>query len=148
MTRRMSWAFAGGVVLVVGAAAAFAGAVDMKPGEWSITSKTKIEGMPMTPPPTTFKQCLTEEDLVPKSDSGKQGQSTSCEVTDQKISGNTVTWSIECNDPQAGKMTGSGSMTYAGTTFTGKTTMTMTMGGQTMKVHTALSGKWLGDCKK
>jgi hypothetical protein len=148
MTRRTRWAFAAGVVLVVGAAAAFAGTVDMKPGEWSITTKTKIEGMPMTPPPTTFKQCLTEEDLVPKSDGGKQGQSSNCEVKDQKISGNTVTWSVECNDPQAGKMTGSGSLTYAGTTFSGKSTMTMTMGGQTMKVHTELSGKWLGACEK
>jgi hypothetical protein len=148
MRRTAVWAVVCAVVLAVTAAVAIAGTVDMKPGEWSITSKTKIEGMPMSPPPVTVKQCLTEEDLVPQSSGGQQGQSPDCEIKDQKISGNTVSWSIVCNDPQAGKMTGTGSVTYAGTTFSGKSTMTMSMAGQTMKVHTDLSGKWLGACKK
>jgi hypothetical protein len=132
----------------MGAAVVFAGSVDMQPGEWSITTTTKVEGMPMAPPPSTYKTCLTEKDLVPPPGDKKDPQAPDCEIKDQKVSGNTVSWSMVCTMAQGGTVDGTGSVTYAGTTFEGKTDMTMDMGGQKMTIHNTMSGKRLGACKE
>ncbi|MBN2369254.1 MAG: DUF3617 domain-containing protein [Vicinamibacteria bacterium] len=122
--------------------------LDMKPGEWSITMKVNMEGVPFAMPPITVKQCLTEKDFVPKpAVSPQQGKGPNCEITDQKIDGNTVSWSISCAD-ERGTTKGKGSLTYSGTTFVGSSEVTMTGGGESSIVKTDMSGKWIGPCKK
>jgi hypothetical protein len=129
-------------------ACAAGGSVDMQPGEWSITMKTNMEGLPFKMPPMTFKQCLNGKDLVPKSSTAPgQTQGPNCEFTDQKIVGNTVSWSVYCTE-QRGTTKGKGSVTYSGTTFSGSSDVVMTSGSQSQNVKTELSGKWLGPCKK
>lgn len=120
----------------------FAGeSINMQPGKWEITTTVNMPNMPVTVPPQTRTQCLTKDDLVPR-DVQKGGE---CRVTSQKVSGNTVTWTMDCNSGGT-KTTGSGKITYSGTTFSGEFSMTM---GQTgMKMTSTMKGKRIGNCAR
>lgn len=113
--------------------------INMKEGEWEITTKMEMTGIPMQMPPYTHKQCLTKEDLVPKNTQ----RNDECKIKSVKTSGGTVSWVIECNSPN-GTSSGSGKITYSGTTLKG--TVKMTMGGNA-QMTSHISGKRIGPCK-
>jgi hypothetical protein len=90
------------VILLAAVSFSFAASgSNMKEGLWEITSTVKMQGMNM--PSHTHTQCITKNDLVPKS--SQPGQE--CTISDYKIEGNTVTWSIQCST-QGGDMKGTG----------------------------------------
>lgn len=68
-------------------------------------------------------------------------------MLDMKTEGDTVTWSMAC-DNDGGKMTGKGTITYRGGTFDGTMTMEMVQDGETMEILTRLNGKKIGPCDK
>ena len=114
---------------------------DINEGLWEITTKVEMEGMPMTMAPFTNTQCITKDTLVPKSD--QPGQE--CKLINQKITGNTITYDMECSGP-GGSMKGHGEATYTGDTMTGKMEMKMPSQGD-MKMIMKMSGKRIGPCK-
>ena len=117
----------------------------MKEGLWEITSKTEMPGMPFAMPATTFKQCITKKDLVPQ---GKNTSQQSCKMIDNKISGNTVTWTMICD--QGGTSSKStGKISYNGTTFSGEMKMQTSnpRAGGMMDITTTMTGKRISDCR-
>jgi hypothetical protein len=62
------------------------------------------------------------------------------------MQGNTASWNMACKGE--GAMTGSGTATYSGTSYTGTNRMTMTRGGQVQTMTMQYSGRRLGECKK
>jgi len=130
----------GSIILLAAISISFAGSgPNMKEGLWEITVKTEMPGMEM--PPMKHTQCLTKKDFVPQ---GPQQPGQECKITDVKVDGNTVTWSLECKSP-GGEMKGTGKTTYSGNSFKG--TMVMSMPPTNMKITTHMSGKRIGDCK-
>jgi hypothetical protein len=117
-------------------------APDINPGLWEITAEIEMSGVPgmegMTPPPQTYTQCLTEEDLVPRDEAASQD----CEITDVEEDGDTVSWRISCSGE--GRMEGSGWVTYTGDSMEGETEASMPDAG--MQVTTRMSGYRIGDC--
>ena len=111
----------------------------MQEGKWEITSVTEMPGMPMKMGPVKHTQCITKKDLVPQS--SQPGQE--CKITNTKISGDTVTWTMKCSG-QGGEVKGSGKITYNGDSFEDTTKMLMEQGGMEMTSH--MSGKRIGDC--
>jgi len=136
------------LIAIVLSGIAHAAAPNMKEGLWEITTKMEMPGMPVGMPPQVMQQCFTRNDLedprktVP---SGGPGDS-SCQMTDYKMQGNTATWNMACRGE--GAMTGSGSITYGGTSYTGANRMTMTQGGYAQTMTMQYSGRHLGECKK
>lgn len=118
---------------------AFAAGPNMNPGKWEITTQTEMTGMPMSLPPVTHTQCITGDELIPQS----QEANNECQVTDIKVSGDTVSWKIVCSG-QNGRMEGTGKITYSGDSMDG--TMDMVIQGAGMQVKNKLSGKRIGDC--
>ena len=116
--------------------------LDFQPGEYEVTSKVEMPGMPMPMPPQTTIQCLTKSDPLPDPNAENQN----CEVSDMKTKGNTVTWRMVC-DQDGTKTESTGSMTYKGDRFEGtvKTKMGPEMGNTTVTVH--ITGKRIGNCK-
>lgn len=117
---------------------------NMKDGLWEITTKMEMKGMPGNIPPSVTKQCLTKKDSVPQ---GKE-KNPNCKMTDQKVSGNTVTWTMVCKEKE-GTVESKGSITYKGDTFDGTTTTVIK--DKTRKAQqfsTKMSGKRLGPCDK
>jgi Protein of unknown function (DUF3617) len=115
-------------------------------GKWEVKIEMDMPGMPAGMPPMTSTQCVTPEEAAdpqkaaPPSGRGNQGD---CKISDYKVDGNKVSWSMKCEGAQA--MSGTGEFVYAADAYTG--TMKMEMGGRgsmTMKY----SGKRLGDCTK
>lgn len=130
-------------------APAHAAAPNMKDGLWEITVKMDMPGMPAGMKPQVMQQCFTKKDLEdPRktAPSGGDPKDNRCQMTDYKMQGNTATWNMACKGEDA--MTGSGSMTYSGTSYSGTNKMTMKRGGQAQNMTMNYSGRHLGECKK
>ena len=113
-------------------------------GRWEVKTEMEMPGTPMKMPPMTMTQCITKEQAEDPQRSVPQGRGTpnNCKVFDYKVTGNTVTWSMKCEGPEA--MSGTGEITYGENTYEG--VMKMERQGQTMTMKYA--GKRLGDCVK
>ena len=112
-----------------------------KPGKWQVKMEMEMPGMPFKMPPITHEMCLTAEDLDNPDKAVPKDPKQKCTISDYKIDGNTVTWSIDCPKD---KTKGTGSITYTDSAYTGS--MDMTVGEQSMKMKYA--GKWMGECNK
>ena len=155
------------LVLAAGASLATT-AHAMKPGLWEITTQMSGGGMPAMPAMSdaqrkqmeamglkmpggpgggmsvAMKHCVTKEQAEkrepPKTDEDRRHK---CEQKDVKVSGNTVTWKIECTGEQ--KMSGTGTVTYQGEeSYKGESSFNMESakrGPMTMKQ--SYTGKWL-----
>jgi hypothetical protein len=124
---------------------AFAG-VNMHDGMWEISTRMEMPGMPMQMPERTHTQCLTEENMLKTMAPKEQDQNENCKVTDKKVTGDTLTWTLECKGEDAMKVTGK--TTYHGDSFEG--TMTMTSSDPEegeMKIINHIRGRRIGDCK-
>jgi len=116
---------------------------DFRPGLYEITSQVQMSGMPEGAiPAQTFKNCLTEQNPIPSADASSSG----CTVKDFQQNRGTFKWKMECNQ-QGQTMTGEGSMTFSGDTFTGTSTMVMGPQAGNMQVVSLMTGKRIGDCK-
>jgi hypothetical protein len=123
-------------------------------GKWEVKAEIEMPNMPNMPagmqmPAFTTTQCITPEEAkdpqksMPQGGRGGRGAvPENCKVSDYKVDGNKVSWSMKCEPPQ--EMTGTGEFTYSGDTYTG--VMTMNRGGQMMTMK--YSGKRIGDCDK
>jgi hypothetical protein len=123
------------LILLCAAGSAQSAGVDMKEGEWEISYEMSMTMGAMSMPPQVGKStnCLTREDPVPSTEKDK----------DCKITGNKVSWRMECK-----KGEGEGEISYRGTTYNGFFKMKMVEEGQTMTMNTKLAGKYLGPCPK
>ena len=133
--------YALGAMLLIFAVPMTAADHPQKPGKWNIKMQMEIPGMPFKMPPVNLDMCVTEEDLANPQKAVPNDPKSDCKVGDYKVSGNTVTWSVDCPKQQT---KGTGEITFTDTTYSGE--MKMTVGEQEMK--TKYSGKWIGECKK
>jgi hypothetical protein len=129
------------IVILLLASSALA---EIKDGLWEITTSAEIKGIPHQMPPTTMRQCIAKNNPVPES----KDKSMDCKMNDQKISGDTVTYSMECKSKGSTVIT-SGTMIYKGDTFIGtsKTNVKANQQGE-MQMINKMSGKYIGPCTK
>ena len=117
----------------------------MRPGRWETTMQMEMAGSPVQMPPMKQTRCVTPAEAKDPSSlqsgpPGGRGGKNDCKVSDQKMSGNTMSWKIACTSPEA--MTGTGEMTFDDDSYTGTMKMNMAQGAMAMKME----GKRLGDC--
>jgi hypothetical protein len=128
------------LILLCTAGYAQSAGIDMKEGNWEISSESSVTmgeiSMPSMGNKSTY--CLTREDPVPATERDKE-----CRIVNQKVKGNKVSWRMECK-----KGEGEGGISYHGTTYDGFIKMKMAEDGQTMTMNTKLAGKYLGPCPK
>ena len=75
---------------------------------------------------------------------GRPG-SDRCQMSDYRMTGNAASWKWACKGGE--EMTGSGSMTFSGDSYTGTTRMSLVQGGKPQAMTMQFSGKRVGDCK-
>ena len=73
-------------------------------------------------------------------------RNSKCAVKDYKVEGNKASWSIACSG--GNPTTGSGSVTYSGTSFAGTTKMIMGKKGEETEMTQTFSGKRIGACRQ
>jgi hypothetical protein len=108
--------FATLLLLTGGTVTAIAAGPDLKEGEWGVSYRMEVVGMPFPMPPITVRKtmCLSQKDYIP--DNSQQGQD--CKISDQKVTGNTVTWTMRCKTRE-GAIEGHGRVTYHGDRYDG-----------------------------
>jgi hypothetical protein len=116
-------------------------AFDFNPGEYQITSKVEMPGMPGGMPPITITECVSKQDPIPQINNTDQD----CTIQNMKKNGNTVTWEMECNQ-EGQKIESKGKMVYSGDNFTGTITTTMGTEAGNMVVNTKITGTRIGSC--
>lgn len=99
--------------------------------------KVEMPGMPAAMKPQTIKTCLTKANYVPET-SRKQPD---CKTENQKIDGNTVSWTIVCKDT-----TGKGTVTYSGDFMEGLMESSTKVGEKEINTKMAMNGKRIGPC--
>lgn len=114
-------------------------------GEWQTTVKMEMQGIPVEMPPLTSSQCLTRKDLVPKT----QQPGQDCRLLKRKITGDTVSWEMECKSKDGGTMRGRGEIAYRQDSYSGTLKMEFDESGvPRMTMNYALTGRRVGPCKK
>ena len=115
-------------------------APDVQPGLWEITSTIEVPGMTVPMPAAKQAQCITGEDLVPRT----QPQNDKCRMLESSTHGDTVTWVVKC-ESAGGTMTSKGKVVYQGDSFSGSI---MTTGSQMPSaMNHKMTGKRIGDCR-
>lgn len=134
-------------MLMIAALSAFdaVAAPIMQPGQWEITTKMTMVGMPMEMPPQVFRHCYREDQL--KDPKNAVPQDKDCKADSVSLKGNTVTWRANCKiDGEF--MSGEGQITYAGAAYSGNAKLSGKVEGMAMQMNVNYSGKRLGDCSK
>jgi len=117
----------------------------VRDGRWEISMEMEMPGMPMKMPAVKTTQCVTKEQAEDPNQSlpkGSQDKNTDCKVSDHKVVGNKVTWTMKCEGKNP--MTGQGEIVYGTNAYDGWMKMKTDAGEMTMKY----TGKRLGDCTK
>ncbi|GAB6182438.1 DUF3617 domain-containing protein [Thermodesulfovibrio hydrogeniphilus] len=109
-------------------------------GKWEITVTTAMSGMPMKIPPQTYTTCMNKKDYIPKQDSSYDQEK--CKIINQEISGDTVSWTLECKG-QEGTIITKGRLTYKGDSFEGEVSTKIPNQGEMLQ---KMSGKRIGPC--
>jgi len=136
------------ILLVGSTGTAFAAGPDFKEGEWSVSYRMEVVGMPFPMPPITARKtmCLDKSNFVP--DNSQQGQE--CKVSDQKVNGNTVTWTMHCR-AQERTIEGHGKITYKGDRYDGvmdAKLISVDYQSPTVSYKYTMQGQRLGACGK
>jgi hypothetical protein len=127
--------------IVLGLSVSVVAQTARKDGNWEVTMEVEIEGMPAMPS-KTMTQCVSKEDVADPQRPLLGRASNNCTVSDHKVEGNRVSWSMKCDPPEA--MTGTGEIVYGDDAYTGS--MKIVREGRTITMKYA--GKRLGDCTK
>jgi hypothetical protein len=110
-------------------------------GNWQVSSKVEFYDVKIITRPADYTQCLSGGAYVPQS----SDQVRDCKVSNQVISGNKVSWAVQCQG-QSGDLKGNGVINFNESTFSGDVNLTNTYQGRKMTINHHLEGKRLGAC--
>jgi hypothetical protein len=120
---------------------------EIKEGLWEMKTTVEMKGMSIQVPPTTTRTCINKNDMVPKPPAQGKGQEQECKIKEQKVTGDTVSYAMECTGKGGMSTEISGEMTYTGDSMAGKSTMKV-KGPASMEMSTQITGKYIGPCTK
>ncbi len=118
----------------------------VKPGKWEITVTMLMPGMPFTPPPRTFRQCVTPEQAsLSMKKQMQKTQKSGCEVESFDFAQGEGHWKVSCHGRHAASGEGWVTINSDKTRYTTKTEITLhDTGGGTMTIKGDAS--WIGNC--
>lgn len=135
--------------LAIAAAAVFPFAVfatepNIQPGEWELNSVTTFPGTPMPEQRESSRECVTAEDLARglAFDVDVEG----CEITDQELRANGMTYSMSCRGEEGFDMTMDAEMHFLGDRTEGTMDAHMLTPMGPMQMQMRLEGHRIGDC--
>jgi len=132
------------LICAAGCFTAGAGAVEVKPGRWAISSET-VTPMSTQPVIQQMEECV-EEDFDPVAEMVDQGAAQQCTISNIQDSSNQIDADLQCNMPGVGAVQGDMSFVVNDTSGTGLLNMSMNLGGQVLRMSTTWKGEYLGAC--
>ena len=113
--------------------------VAVKPGLWQMSMTMQIPMLP-APQERSYTECVEETELDPED--FRMEQNSDCSMSEPKVSGHTISWSMECAGPM-GPTKGDWSFTSDGDNMRGDGRMVTDMGGQSMEFTMSWTGERL-----
>lgn len=146
MSKQVAWPLM--LVCALSAATAAAAAPDFREGQWDVSYRMEVVGMPFPMPPISVKKstCLTRSNYLP--DNSQEGQS--CTLSDEKVSDNTVSWVMRCQ-AREGTIEGQGRITYRGERYDGVMDAKLTSSSnrdEPIRYRYTMQGQRTGACAK
>lgn len=129
-----------GMLLLVLSGNSFA--VDMVEGEWELTVKYTLSGMPVENPAEHYRECFTQEDPIPTSFLNAR----SCQILEQRERHRTVYFKLNCNT-EHGPIVNEGKIHFTSMKITGDSKIDLgDVAGRNSVMHYKFTGRRLGDC--
>lgn len=116
--------------------------LDLNPGLWETTT-TRTNPMTGSPVTETTTECLKEKSFDPR-EMMKDAQG--CELVDENLSGDTLTFAMACNMEGGAKGDIKGRFQTDGQTGNGEMVINMAMGQMNLSMDMNWTAKRLGDC--
>jgi hypothetical protein len=121
-----------------------AAAVDMVEGEWELTVKHTVGGMPINHPDQHFIECFTQTDPIPTS----YLQARSCQILEQNELHRTVSFKLNCMT-ENGPIINEGKIHFSSLKISGESKTDLgDVAGKTSVLRYRFTGRRLGDCQK
>lgn len=120
----------------------------MAPGLWEMTVDMHIDGMPMSMPAQTLRQCVTQAALdenhgIPKP---RTHGKIMCKMTSMDRAGDTVNWVMACSGE--GDMQMNGTVTFdSREAYHSTVHMAGTMQGRQIRMTQNMRGKRISECQ-
>ena len=135
-------------LLVLSPLPAAAAAPIMQPGLYEISVQMVMKGMPMQMPASSFRHCITPQDIVDGKAYASSKDSKDCKISNLKQSGDKVSYDFACVMQGHGNMVGhsSGSSHATGYAMTTSGRFVPAMEGMS-EFSQKMNAKRLGDCK-
>ncbi len=127
-----SFLLSSAVVSLLATASVSASTLQLPTGKWEIRTET-TNPMVSQPQVETEFECIEDGSFDPTTEFMEEGQ---CVVTEKEESENKVAWAFECSGQGMPSSSGIGNFQVNGKTATGEMKISMSMGGQTMKMST------------
>ncbi len=115
--------------------------IDIHEGMWEIKGSIESSGLPIQIPEQKTSQCITRQNSIPQTNSEVAKY---CQVAEQKIEGNTISWKMQCKN----NIQSDGTISYRGDTFDGFITVhTQIPQLGSVKMTTRVEGVRTGECR-
>jgi len=136
-------------LLALSSLPAAAAAPVMQPGLYEITAQMVMKGMPMQMPASSFRRCITPQDIADGSAYASGRDNKDCTISHFKQSGNSISYDFSCVMQGHGSMVGraSGSSHASGYDMQTNGHFVPAMEGMG-EFSQKMSAKRLGDCGK
>ena len=89
----------------------------MQPGLYEISMQMVMKGMPMQMPVSSFRHCITPQDIVDGKAYASSENSQDCKISNLRQSGNAVSYDFACVMQGSGSMVGRSSGTHHATGY-------------------------------
>ena len=90
---------------------AAAAAPTLQPGLYEISVEMVLKGMPMQMPVSTFRHCISAQDIIDGGAYASSENSNDCRVSNFRQTANTLSYDFSCTLPGSGTMSGRASGT-------------------------------------
>jgi len=140
MSRQLLCSLVGGIFLLL---AGSVSAVEIVEGEWELTVKYTISGMPVNKPAEHYRECITKAHPFPSS----YLQARSCQVLDQHERYRTITYSLNCLT-EHGPVVNTGKIHFTSMKIDGESRIDLgEVAGRNSVMRYRFTGRRLGDCQ-
>ena len=118
-------------------------AVDIVEGEWELTVKYTVSGMPISNPAEHHRECFTQDDPIPTSFLNAQN----CDVIEQRERYRTVFYRLNCLT-EHGSVINEGKIHFTSMKINGDSKTDLgDVAGKTTVMRYKFTGRRLGDCQ-
>jgi len=117
-------------------------ALEITPGEWELTVKQNVSGMPLGIPTQKHRECFSDEDPIPTSFL----KARQCDVMEQRVRHRTVYYKINCFT-EHGSVINEGKIRFSSLKITGDSKSDLgDVAGQKTVLRYKFTGRRIGEC--